>query len=303
MEAIAAFEHGSLFCIVFELAQCTLWTFLEGTTSLTYFSQDLWNQVQGLASGLKYLHGEKVHGLEQENENMCHMDLKPSNILIVNKVMKIADFGLSVLGQPASESILFGDSKHEGAQVYAPPARRGPPSDKIDIYSLGAIISEIACYDIGGAKEVTWYRDKRKEDRLSKDLLGSDSSMSKNLLGSDSSIRFYYPYTFATKESVINQHKRLLDATNPTGSTQIEGALDQWQETFYEQGPFRLIEKMLHPVEAERPTALEVEAELDLHIRQSSRAIRGSGIDIWEVAVHGTRLLKTKPPSRAADRL
>jgi serine/threonine protein kinase len=292
MEAIAAFEHGSLFCIVFELAQCTLWTFLEGTTSLTYFSQDLWNQVQGLASGLKYLHGEKVHGLEQENENMYHMDLKPSNILIVNKVMKISDFGLSELGQPASESILFGDSKHEGAQVYAPPARRGPPSDKIDIYSLGAIISEIACYDIGGAKEVTRYRDKRKEDRLSNDLLGSDSSN-----------RFYYPHTFAMKKSVIRQHKRLLNATNPTGGTQIEGALDQWQETFYEQGPFRLIERMLHPVEAERPTAIEVEAELDLHIRQASRVIRGSGIDIWEVAVNGTRLLKTKPPSRAVDRL
>jgi serine/threonine protein kinase len=292
MEAIAAFEHGSLFCIVFELAQCTLWTFLEGTTSLTYFSQDLWNQVQGLASGLKYLHGEKVHGLEQENENMYHMDLKPSNILIVNKVMKIADFGLSELGQPSSESILFGDSKHEGAQVYAPPARRGLPSDKIDIYSLGAIISEIACYDIGGAKEVTLYRDERKKDRLSNDLLGSDSS-----------IRFYYPDTFAMKKSVIRQHKRLLDATNPTGGTQIEGALDQWQETFYEQGPFRLIEKMLHPVETERPTAIEVEAELDLHIRQASRAIRGSGIDIWEVAVNGTRLLKTKPPSRAVDRL
>jgi serine/threonine protein kinase len=294
MEAIAAFEHGSMFCIVFELAQCTLWTFLEGTSSLTYVSQDLWSQVQGLVSGLRYLHGEKVHGVEQENEKMYHMDLKPSNILIVNKVMKIADFGLSEyrLGPPASESILFGDSKHEGAQVYAPPARPGPPSDKIDIYSLGAIISEIACYDIGGAKEVTRYRDQRKKDRLPNDSQGSDSS-----------IRFYYPYTFGLKESVIRQHERLLDATNPTGDTQIEGDLDQWQETFYEQGPFRLIERMLHRSEAERPTAIDVEAELDLHVRQASRAIRGSGIDIWEVAVNGTRLLKTKPPSRMVDRL
>jgi serine/threonine protein kinase len=236
MEAFAAFEHGSLFCIVFELAQCTLWTFLEGAINLTYNSRDLWDQVHGLASGLKYLHGDKVHGSKQEDETMCHLDLKPSNILVVNMVMKISDFGLSEYRTgPVFESILFGNSRHEGAQVYAPPARPGPPSDKIDVHSLGAIISEITCYDIGGAHEVTRYRDGSRRDHLP----GRRQEQ-------DNSIRFYYPDTFKLKESIIDQHKRLLDATNPNADTELGANLDQWQERFYEQGPFRLIERMLH---------------------------------------------------------
>jgi serine/threonine protein kinase len=289
MEALAAFEHGGYFSIVLDLAQCTLWDFLIGNTTVTYYPQQLWDQVHGLAEGLTYLHGQKVKGGKQPNETMFHQDLKPSNI------MKISDFGLSdYKPEPRmSESILIGDSKHEGAKVYAPPSRAGPLTDKYDVYSLGAIISEIACYDIGRDERVAQYRKKRETDCLhNQDREGS--------------IQFYYPGTFALKASVYQEHKDLLATSNQSGDAQTEANLAEWQTKFYLQDPFKLIEKMLHFTEAERPSANEVAETLNSYIYQASRATRNIepfNIDIWESTLSGTISRKETPPGAPNNRL
>jgi serine/threonine protein kinase len=295
MEALAAFEHGGYFSIVLDLAQCTLWDFLTGITTVTYTSQQLWEQVHGLAEGLTYLHGQKVKGGKQPNETMFHQDLKPSNILIVDNVMKISDFGLSdYKPEPRmSESILIGDSKHEGAKVYAPPSRAGRLTDKYDVYSLGAIMSEIACYDIGRAEQVAQYREKRRTDCLP-DHYG------------EGSIQFYYPRTFALKESTIQEHKDLLATISQGGDAQTETNFDEWQTELYLQDPFKLIERMLHTTEAERPTADEIVETLNSYIYQASRVTRNSepfNMDIWESTISGTVSRKETAPSAPNNRL
>ncbi|KAH7085295.1 kinase-like domain-containing protein [Paraphoma chrysanthemicola] len=289
MEAFAAFHHGSYFFIVVELAQCTLWNFLAGSDKVRFSSQELWTQAQGLASGLAYLHGRKVKGGRQENETLYHLDLKPSNILIVNNIMKISDFGLSDYKEfpRMSESILVGDSKHAGVKVYAPPSRAGPPSDRYDVYSLATILSEIASYDVGKEASVSRFRENR----------GCDGQCN------DDSIYFYYPTTGELKQSVVEEYRRILQTVNKSPEVLVEMEVDRWQEGFYHQSLFDLLKQMLHPLEPERPTAMEVVTTLDSLVHQASRALRGSelvDIDIWDATVKGT-LMNAKPPQALTD--
>jgi serine/threonine protein kinase len=290
MEAFSASHHGNYFFIVSELAQCTLWDFLNGGGQVAYSSQELWTQVHGLASGLAYLHGHEVKGGKQKNERLYHQDLKPSNILIINNVMKIADFGLSDYKPDPrmTDSILVGDSKHEGAKVYAPPSRSGPLSDKYDIYSLGTILSEIASYDVGKETQVDRYRKNRQQD-------GQES---------EGSIQFYYPKTFKLKRSVFDEHSDVLEAAEKKRDAPIEATVDRWQENFYQKGLFDLIEQMLHFAESIRPSATEVVEKLESRIHGASSALRGSqpyNIDIWDSTMKGSVPVNARPPDIALN--
>lgn len=89
--------------------------------------------IRGICEGLRYLH----------DENVLHLDLKPSNILLDhNLVPKITDFGLSRC---------FDDNKTRtvtanliGSVGYlAPEFFSGLISFKSDVYSLGVIIMEV----------------------------------------------------------------------------------------------------------------------------------------------------------------
>ncbi|KAF2827275.1 kinase-like protein [Ophiobolus disseminans] len=294
MEALAAFEHGSYFFIVYELAQCTLWNFLSGTGGVDYTSQELWTQAQGLSNGLAYLHGQVVTGGRRENERMYHLDLKPSNILIVDKIMKIADFGLSDYKPDPrlTESVLVGDSRREAVKVYGPPA--GRVSDRYDVYSLGAIFSEIASYDIGNETRVVEYRDRRKRNTPE----GYEN---------DVSMQFFCPKDFTLKRSVVEEHLQILEIVEESKDLSSETSLQSWQENFYHTDLFDMIKEMLHETATERPAAVEVATRLDSRIRQASRAIRGSlpyKLDIWDSTIKGNVPVDDDPePPELQNRL
>ena len=76
----------------------------------------------GLAEALKHLH---EHGL-------IHRDVKPSNIIVVDGVPKLADIGLVA---EAGESRSF-----VGTEGFVPP--EGPGSVQGDVYSLGKVLFE-----------------------------------------------------------------------------------------------------------------------------------------------------------------
>ncbi|KAL2820555.1 hypothetical protein BDW59DRAFT_164595 [Aspergillus cavernicola] len=145
MPALTAFWHGDKFSIVFEEAEQTLGAYLQ--TDRTLFAhEELWDQVQGLAEGLAHLH----------NVSASHGDLKPANILIVRRVMKIADFGLLQIS-----SWPPGTYSRPSTDAYASPAAS---ANEMDVWSLGAIISEIATFDLETKDGLQQFRDSRRAD-------------------------------------------------------------------------------------------------------------------------------------------
>ncbi|KAE8452617.1 hypothetical protein EG329_013876 [Mollisiaceae sp. DMI_Dod_QoI] len=244
MPALAAFEHGrDYFFILFELAESTLYKFLAGDGP-SFTTQELWNQVHGLASGLAYLHGISVEGDQQNNGRMIHRDLKPANVLIVGGVMKIADFGFASYKPwpTTTDSRATESSLHQGINNYSPP-----PSDeaceKYDVYSLGAIMSEIACFDIGKESRVAQYRQNRFDDAL-----GEQHNRSR---------RFYYYERNDMKISVTEEHSSLLKVVREE-SKHPHTTLHPWQEFFFQPALFDMIGNMLHESKSRRPKAADV---------------------------------------------
>ncbi|KAF2884020.1 hypothetical protein ILUMI_22138 [Ignelater luminosus] len=89
--------------------------------------------MQQLALALKFLHG---HGI-------CHMDLKPQNILLISKPslkLKIADFGLSqIISSDNAEQ-----SRYAGSLLYMAPEKllNQQFDARVDLWSVGIIMYE-----------------------------------------------------------------------------------------------------------------------------------------------------------------
>jgi serine/threonine protein kinase len=248
MPALAAFEHGQdYFFILFEYAENTLEKLLNSSAT-TFTSQQLWEQARGLASGLAHIHCIPVGNGQEKDGKMVHRDLKPANVLIVGNVMKIADFGFADWnpGSADTDSMSGEYSTYGAYNNYCPPLD-GKVSDKYDIYSLGAMISEIACFDLGQGPCVASYRKKRFADVVE----GSQTS----------SWRFYYYNLNSMKRSVAEEHHRILGDVEECSRDPLT-SMQPWQEFFYQRALFDLVEKMIHGSAAERPTAAYVEEAL-----------------------------------------
>jgi serine/threonine protein kinase len=152
--------------------------------------------------------------------------LKPANILIVKRKLKIADFGLLEF-KPVT---LPGDTDSTGIPnnhntgYYAAP-RRGRYTRDCDIWSLGCIMSEIATCDIQGREGVSEYKKARMADGAS----GRDTP------------RFFYGQD--VKGAVLRRHTQLHDFVQSAMPTDGNSTM-QFQKRFYNEEFFELLNRM-----------------------------------------------------------
>jgi serine/threonine protein kinase len=220
MVALGAYWHGSYFFILQEEAEQSLHDYLKEPGD-RFESQELWTQMQGIAEGLNTL-----HKLYEGTKIAYHQDLKPANILIVKRKLKIADFGLLEL-KPVTlpgDTDMTGIPNNHVTGFYAAP-RQAKYTRECDIWSLGCIMSEVATFDIHGPEGVSHYKHARMADGAS----GHDPP------------RFYRGKD--VKESVLLMHTQLYDRVQSAASDN-GNATDQFQRAFYNKEFFGLLDKM-----------------------------------------------------------
>jgi serine/threonine protein kinase len=241
MPILGAYQHGDIFFFLMEKAEETLGQYLRGEGT-TYTPKELWEQVQGLAAGLASLH-EGAFG----SPITYHKDLKPANILIVGKIMKISDFGLvefKIVGPSTGDSRNTGVPDEHGFRPYAAPA----PTDNMytrssDVWSLGAIISEIATFDIQKKEGITQYRTDRKGEPEEGYTWGTES----------------FHKDGKVKDCVLERHAILENRVERSKSLQNREPLDPFQEQFYTATFFPFVETLLQyhrPAQSSLPTII-----------------------------------------------
>lgn len=274
---LGAFHYGDTFSILFHLAECSLEGYFQG--KMSYKPDFIWTQMQGVARGLAFLHG---HGEDAKNKKQkdkedfiiiaYHLDLKPENILIMrggaNKedvTFQIADFGLSTIRTKILSEESAWESGEAGNQggygAYAPPEQQRNGTKHYaghDLWSLGAIFSEVATHDIrpsGKAQpSLHKYRTDRTMDR--EDAPWGTRS-------------FHIGYKL--KESVNSQHRDLLQRVHDQHREEPGFDVFAWQRYFYQERFFKLITHMLNTEPTERGTATGVADALQELLEETKR--------------------------------
>ena len=155
--AIASLNHPSI-CALFDVGQedgvdFMVMEYLEGET----LAHRLTRGPLPLAEALRYA-ADITHALEQAHRRgVVHRDLKPGNIMLTKAGVKLLDFGLARLREPAPTA---GDDSptltmtRQGLilgtpQYMAPEQVQGKETDaRADIFSFGSVLYEM----IGGQK-------------------------------------------------------------------------------------------------------------------------------------------------------
>jgi serine/threonine protein kinase len=120
-----SFMNTEMLYLVMELAQGSLENHIE---KCSLSSGEIKNITTQVAQGLNYLH----------SQNKVHRDLKPGNILKVNQLYKLADFGLIRTLNNKSHTQTVSNS---GTIIYMPPeAFKGDISSAWDMWSLGIML-------------------------------------------------------------------------------------------------------------------------------------------------------------------
>ncbi|KAL3469124.1 kinase-like domain-containing protein [Aspergillus californicus] len=253
MPALTAFWQRGIFSIVFEEAELTLAAYLESGGGVFDSPEALWKQVLGLAEGLAVLHGT------EGNVVAYHGDLKPANILILHGVMKIADFGLLQIASVADMDGYYSPSPYS-----SPDLGSDDPKGQRDVWSFGAILCEVATFDLQTKEGLQRFR----EDRL------NDTDPQRHQLKTLS-----FRIDKALKKSVSEKIDELQSMMADRGQIQQNSNVPAFQQHFFHKKFFDLLREMLWFRPREVPSAEEVATTLKtLH----TQAIEAPTRDIWD---------------------
>jgi hypothetical protein len=134
-------------------------------------------------------------GLEVLHSQIIHRDLKPENILRTDRVLKIADFGLTRFVDAATRTLTF---KGGGTPLYMAPEvwliQRATPAT--DLYALGVIVLEAVtgrrpfdATDINVLRDQHLYQPAPRAKSLRPDLPAALDGIIKKLLAKEASQR------------------------------------------------------------------------------------------------------------------
>lgn len=137
-------EAGRYGIVMEFLSKGALYYLLKDNQQL--FPWDLrWKVAYGIVKGMRYLH---------ESQKITHGDLKSLNILLDEKLEpKISDFGLSCVKSVTATTTSI-NTQNKGSIRWLPPERfnhqssQKPDPFKVDIWSIGMVLWEIAARDI-----------------------------------------------------------------------------------------------------------------------------------------------------------
>ncbi|KAK5639672.1 hypothetical protein RI129_012164 [Pyrocoelia pectoralis] len=193
--------------------------------------------MQQLALALKFL----------RSHNICHMDLKPQNLLITSKPnlqLKVADFGLSQIISSHNTSEL----RYAGSVLYMAPEKllHQPFDARIDLWSVGVIMFEClfgrSPFFHLTTKQITEFMNKKVPIEIPPNMHVSPSC--ENLLTSllkyevQDRITFeeYFNHEFldlshaATSENYLLTIKLLEEAINLDKTKQYSSSLPKYKE-------------------------------------------------------------------------
>jgi serine/threonine protein kinase len=231
MSTFGAFEYGDQFFLLMEEAEMNLEEYFK-SDGKHFTPQELWEQVYKVTQGLARLHGNADPG--GANHRICyHKDLKPSNILIVKKIMKIADFGLmhvkDKMVDESPDSNSSGVDDELGWQTYRAPTTSLRFHTESDLWSWGAIVSEIATFDIRKKDGLRLYRNERNRD----------------FEDPQQAATYNFHRDEVMKRSVTENHKMLKERVRMSEQSENREPLEPFQKRFYTDHLFDIIEQML----------------------------------------------------------
>ena len=146
-----AFPHIRLLLFM-ELCEGTLWSLINNKVLTESEAKDM---LRDVTAGLKYIH----------DQNICHLDLKPDNIMYIKEqgdklCYKLTDFGLSKRFDPLSGPDTEMAPRTGGAPLFRAPelfyaSTFNPPL--ADVYSLGYTLAYCLLGSWASFLTITWH--------------------------------------------------------------------------------------------------------------------------------------------------
>lgn len=182
---LCSFEHDEKLCLMFPWAESNLRDYLSFrpgafATTGNNIKELRWvsNQLRGLAGALREIHQPSVVSQTDDVVYARHGDIKPENILWFGAAndglgqLVYSDFGLARIHTSRTRSRNERTKMLGFTVTYRPPEiemREGIVSRSADVWSLGCVFLEMACWILGGPEEVS-----RLSSEVASSSIGAD---------------------------------------------------------------------------------------------------------------------------------